>query len=73
MSGRSATLRCLPPARAVVAFGAILMLSACKTFSPDGGMDVVAGIAGQPLRKDVVFVRTGEDELAAREAIERLL
>ena len=29
-------------------------LSACRTFSPDGGMDTVAMVAGTGLNKDVV-------------------
>jgi outer membrane protein TolC len=57
----------------VTALGCTLLLSACKTFSPDGGMDVVAGIADQELKQDVVAIRTDEDAAAVRDAIKRLL
>jgi len=50
-----------------------ILLAACKTFSPDGGMDVVAAIADRDLRKDVVAVRTDEDAATARSEIVRLL
>ena len=50
-----------------------LALSGCKTFSPDGGMDLVAGVAGQELRKDVLAVRTPDDAEAARSVVARLL
>jgi len=52
---------------------AVLMLSACKTFSPDGGMGPVAALASQELNKDVVALRSDEDAAAARAAVERLL
>ena len=51
----------------------MLMLSACKTFSPDGGMGPVAALASQELNKDVVALRSDEDAAAARAAVERLL
>jgi outer membrane protein TolC len=53
--------------------GGALLLSACASFSPDGGMDTVAGIAGSELRKDIVAVRTMEDSDAARATVARLL
>jgi outer membrane protein TolC len=56
-----------------LALGCALLLSACKTFSPDGGMDAVAGIAGTGLNQDVVVVRTDNDALAVRVAVERFL
>jgi len=59
--------------RAAGGLGAALFLSACASFSPDGGMGVVAGIAGHELKKDVIAVRTGEDAALARAAVERLL
>jgi outer membrane protein TolC len=55
------------------ALGCALLLSACQTFSPDGGMAIVAGIAGAELQKDVVAVRTADDALAARAEVEKLL
>jgi hypothetical protein len=57
----------------IIAYGSLLALSACKTFSPDGGMDAVADIAGGQLRKDVVAIRTPEEADAARAAVQRLL
>ena len=39
-----------------LAIASAALLSACKTFSPDGGMSAVAAIAGQGLNKDVVRI-----------------
>jgi outer membrane protein TolC len=50
-----------------------LMVGACKTLSPDAGMDVVAGLASDVLHKDVVAVRTPEEASAARARVARLL
>jgi hypothetical protein len=50
-----------------------LLVSACQAFSPDGGMDVVAGVAGPALDKQVVAIRTDEDAAAARATLDRLL
>ena len=50
-----------------------LLLSACQTFTPDGGMDVVASIAGSELNKDVVALRTPEAEELARARVTALL
>lgn len=50
-----------------------LALSGCASFSPDNGMGVVADLTGQTLKKDVVFVRTPDDEAVARSAMARLL
>src|SRR6516164_2885860 len=50
-----------------------LLLSACQTFSPDGGMDMVASIAGSDLNKDVVALRTPEAEELARARVTALL
>jgi outer membrane protein TolC len=59
--------------RSTAALAATLLLSACKTFSPDGGMDAVAGFAGQELNKDVVAIRNSDEAIAARAKVERLL
>lgn len=56
-----------------VALAGVLLLSGCKTFSPDGGLSVVAELTAGDLGKEVVRVRTDQDALHAREAIERLL
>jgi outer membrane protein TolC len=50
-----------------------LALSGCATFSPDGGMTVVANIASETIKKDVVSIRTAEDAERARDAVQRLL
>lgn len=50
-----------------------LLLPACATFSPDGGMSVPADIAGEHLRKDVVAIRTDDDAALARAKVDRLL
>jgi outer membrane protein TolC len=52
---------------------AMLLLAGCKTFSPDGGFAPVAEIAGEHLNKDVAFLRTEQDEMAARGAVAQLL
>jgi outer membrane protein TolC len=49
------------------------MVSGCTWFAPDGGMGVVATIAEQELKKDVVAVRSPEDAEAANAAVRRLL
>ena len=59
--------------RRTAALGVTLLLSACKTFSPDGGMAAVASFAGQELNKDIVAIRSNDEALAARAAVERLL
>src|ERR1700730_1759227 len=50
-----------------------LALSGCTTFSPDGGMTVVADVAGETLKKDVISIRTTEEAEEARKALQRLL
>jgi outer membrane protein TolC len=52
---------------------AAALLSACRTFSPDGGMDAVATVAGHGLNKDVLQIRSAEDAQAARSRVTRLL
>ena len=51
----------------------ISLLSACKTLSPDGGMDAVAGVARDSLNSDVAAIRTPEQAAAARSRIDALL
>lgn len=50
-----------------------LLLSGCASFSPDGGMATVAGIASETLKKDVVSIRTTEDAQLANDRVRRLL
>ena len=59
--------------RTLAIFGGTLLLAACKTFSAEGGMEPVAALSSQVLNKDVVAIRSEEDALAARNAVERLL
>src|SRR5882757_4425756 len=73
--------RQFPPARSAgprtIAVAAVLigglLVSACKTFSPDAGMDAVADLAGDALSSDVVAIRTPEQAASARAKIEQLL
>jgi outer membrane protein TolC len=48
-------------------------LSGCASFSPDGGMSVVADVAAVELGKDVAALRTPEAAEAAAAAVRRLL
>src|SRR5579871_795322 len=50
-----------------------IALSACKTLSPDGGMDTVAGVTGEAINKDVIAIRTPEDASAAHARVAQLL
>jgi len=52
---------------------AAALLSACRTFSPDGGMASVATVAGQGLNKDVLQIRSAEEAQAAQSRVTRLL
>ena len=61
------------PVRLLCMAGAPLLLSGCVTFSPDGGMSVVANVAGHELRKDVVAIRTPQDADQANDAVRALL
>src|SRR6266852_6945197 len=60
------------PAYATTLLSAFL-LSGCATFSPDGGMTVVANVAGETIKKDVILIRTTDDAERAQEAVRRLL
>jgi outer membrane protein TolC len=59
--------------RLAVLIAAAASLSACRTFSPDGGMDTVAMVASTGLNKDVIQVRSPEDEAAVRTRVTRML
>src|SRR5712692_6938301 len=50
-----------------------LALSGCATFSSDGGMTVVANVAGETIQKDVVAIHGNEEAEWARSAVHRLL
>lgn len=60
------------PAAVAVLFSALL-LSGCATFSPDAGMGVVAGVAGETIRKDVISIKTQDDAVRADSAVKDLL
>ena len=74
-SGASVTtLQSLPRLmRRVPVFAALALLSACASFSPDGGMGSVKGILGNPVSKDIVALRTPDDAVAARRIVSSLL
>ena len=52
---------------------AALSLSACRSFSPDGGMETVALVAGSGLNKDVVKVASREEAAAVQSRVSGLL
>src|SRR3569833_907994 len=58
---------------AAVALLSALGLAGCANFSPDGGMTVVAGVAGEAIAKDVVAIRSTEDAERAGDTVQRLL
>src|SRR5216684_7664662 len=60
------------PSHVTVLLSAVL-LSGCATFSPDGGMTVVANVAGETIKKDVVSIRTADDAEWAKGAVQDLL
>jgi outer membrane protein TolC len=60
------------PAHVAILLSALL-LSGCASFSPDGGMTVVANVAGETIKKDVVSIRTIDDAEWARGAVQGLL
>ncbi len=57
----------------LAAISAAALLSACASFSPDGGMDVAAGVARRELGQEAVAIRTPEDAASARERVAHLL
>jgi outer membrane protein TolC len=59
--------------RSALVLTASLLLSGCATFSPDRGMGVVADIAGNTIKKDVVAIRSVDDAQRAGDAVKRLL
>src|SRR6202165_3384800 len=50
-----------------------LLLSGCATFSPDGGMTVVANVAAETINKDVASIRTEDDAERAKGIVQGLL
>jgi len=60
-------------ARISTAIVAMVALSACANFSPDGGMGIVASLADAELKKDAIAIRSEEDAASARATVTRLL
>jgi outer membrane protein TolC len=56
----------------MLALMCVATLSGCASFSPDGGMSAVASAAGEPLRKDVIAIRTADDAARTRKVVEAL-
>lgn len=50
-----------------------LALGGCASFTDDRGMSTVQGLAGEPLGKDVIAIRSPEEESAARSMVDQLL
>lgn len=51
----------------------VLALGGCASFTEDRGMSAVQDFAGAPLGKDVIAVRSLEEESAARSIVDQLL
>lgn len=56
----------------LLALSLLLPMSGCVTFSPDGGMTPVENYANAILQKDVAVIKSEEDSIAAKDAIDRL-
>lgn len=59
--------------RWITGLAAVLLLSGCASFSPDGGMALVADITGETIKKDVVAVRNADDAERISSDVQRLL
>ncbi len=57
----------------IIAVLAALLLAACTTFSPDGGMSVTADIADREPHKDTIAIRSQDDADAANARVHQLL
>jgi outer membrane protein TolC len=57
----------------VLAIGSALFVTGCASFSPDGGMDIVKGVARAELSSDVVTLNTGVQASSPRIEVDRLL
>jgi outer membrane protein TolC len=66
-------LACLSGLRVAALAAIALSLSACRSFSPDGGMETVALVAGSGLNKDVVKVASREESAAVQSRVSGLL
>src|SRR3974390_584235 len=54
-------------------FTSAVLVSGCTWFSPDGGMGLVANIADNELKKDVIAIHSPDDAEVAGIAVQRLL
>jgi outer membrane protein TolC len=70
---KSRTFPSLPLKPFAGALIASVFLVGCKTFSPDGGMDLVASIAAQDLQKDVAVIATPEQAEQMQARVDHLL
>src|SRR6266487_6651717 len=59
------------PAHATVLLA--ILLSGCATFSPDGGMTVVANVVSETIGKDVASIRDENDAERAKGIVQGLL
>lgn len=50
-----------------------LLLAGCASFSTDGGMGVVAGVASETINKDVMAIRTSDDAQRADATVKALM
>ena len=57
----------------IAVIAAALLLAACQTFSPDGGMSVTAEVADRELHKDTIAIRSEADAEAAAARVRQLL
>lgn len=57
----------------IVIGGALLLLSGCKTLTPDGGMGLVAEVTATELNKDANAIRTPEQAETVRARVVKLL
>jgi outer membrane protein TolC len=60
-------------ATGVLAISAALLVAGCASFSPDGGMDIVKGVARAELGSDVVTLNRRDQASSARIEVDRLL
>ena len=56
-----------------LAIASAVLLSACKSFTPDGGMSTVAAVAGAGLNKSVARIGSSETAALAQSEVGRLL
>jgi hypothetical protein len=63
----------LRSSRRLLGLAGLMLVSGCTWFTPDGGMSVVANIADQELKKDVITIRSPDEAEIASIAVQRLL